>query len=122
MTYREFLNAVVAGNVSADVVDFANAELVKITTKNDNRKANAKAKTAEANAPIIADIQAILTDSPMTASQVAVAVGVSVQKASAILQNLAKNGDVSVVVVKANGKKVNGYKTITSDNEEGGDA
>ena len=106
MTRREMFEAIVNGNVTEEVVAMAQNELVKMDERNEKRK-NAPSKTAIANEPIKAQIVEILTHEPLTASEVANAVGISTQKASALLRQIE---GLSVTEVKVPKKgKVKGY-------------
>ena len=106
MTRREMFEAIVNGNVTEEVVAMAQSELVKMDERNEKRK-NSPSKTAIANEPIKAQIVEILTHEPLTASEVANAVGISTQKASALLRQIE---GLTVTEVKVKGKgKVKGY-------------
>lgn len=100
MTNREFYNAVVANEISEEVIAHAQNALVKLDERNAKR-ANTPSKTQIANEPIIKAIAEVLTNEPMLASEIANAVGISTPKASA----LAKKVDgVQVTDVKVKGK------------------
>ena len=87
MTNREFYNAVVANEISEEVIAHATNALAKLDERNAKR-ANTPSKTQIAN-------------EPMLASEIANAVGISTPKASA----LAKKVDgVQVTDVKVKGK------------------
>ena len=91
MTNREFLTAVSTNAVTEDVIAYAAAQLVKMDEANEKRK-NKPSKTAEANAPILESITGILTAEPQTATDIAGLVGISTQKASALLRQLVASG------------------------------
>ena len=100
MTNREFYNAVVANEISEEVIAHATNALAKLDERNAKR-ANTPSKTQIANEPIIKAISEVLTNEPMLASEIANAVGISTPKASA----LAKKVDgVQVTDVKVKGK------------------
>ena len=106
MTRREMFEAIVNGNVTEEVVAMAQNELVKMDERNEKRK-NSPSKTAIANEPIKAQIVEVLTHEPLTASDVANAIGISTQKASALLRQIE---GLTVTEVKVKGKgKVKGY-------------
>ena len=106
MTRREMFEAIVNGNVTDEVVAMAQNELVKMDERNARRK-NKPTKNALANEPIKAQILEVLTDTPMVASAVAEAVGITTQKASALLRQI---DGLTVTEVKVKGKgKVKGY-------------
>ena len=92
MTNREFLTAVsTLENVSAEIIEYATAALAKMDAANEARK-NKPSKTAIENAPILEAITGILTAEPAIASDIAAAVGISTQKASALLRQLVASG------------------------------
>ena len=92
MTNREFLTAIAnSENLSAELVEHATNEIAKMDAANEKRK-NKPSKTAEANAPILVSLTEVLTSDPQTASDLAVAVGISTQKASSLLRQLVTNG------------------------------
>lgn len=106
MTRREMFEAIVNGNVTEEVIAMAQNELVKMDERNAKRK-NTPSKTAIANEPIKAQIKSILTDEPHTASEIANTVGISTQKASALLRQI---DGLTVTEIKVKGKgKVKGY-------------
>ena len=105
MTKREFLNAVIALN-DAETTAFAVEEIAKMDKRNADRKAKPSKKSAE-NEPIKVQILEVLTDVPMVASEVAEKVGISTQKASALLRQI---DGLTVTEVKVKGRgKVKGY-------------
>ena len=100
MTKREFLNGVIAETQNADLASFAVAELEKLDARNAKRSEKPSKRSLE-NAPIIESIKSLLTSEPMLASEVASALEISTQKASALLRQIE---GVSVVDVKVKGK------------------
>lgn len=106
MTRREMFEAIVNGNITDEVVEMAQNEIVKMDERNAKRK-NTPSKTALANEPIKAQIVEVLTNEPQTASEIAEKVEISTQKASALLRQI---DGVTVTEVKVKGKgKVKGY-------------
>lgn len=106
MTRREFLEMVIEGKVTDEMKNFANSEITKMNDRNAKRKAS-PSKTAIANEPIKAEIVKGLTNEPKTASEIAKEVGISTQKASALLRQI---DGLTVTEVKIKGKgKVKGY-------------
>ena len=101
MTNREFLNAVSAcENCSEEVREYAKAAIAKMDATNEARK-NKPSKKATENAPIMEQIaNEILTSEAQTASAIAEAAGISVQKASALLRQLVADGKATVTEVK----------------------
>lgn len=106
MTKREFLNAVIEQVADAELKLYAEKELTKMDERNAKRS-HTPSKTAIANEPIKAQIKSILTDEPHTASEIANTVGISTQKASALLRQI---DGLNVTEIKVKGKgKVKGY-------------
>lgn len=101
MTNREFLTAVSAcENCSDEVREYAKAAIAKMDATNEARK-NKPSKKATENAPIMEQIvNEILTSEAQTASAIAEAAGISVQKASALLRQLVADGKATVTEVK----------------------
>ena len=101
MTKREFLTKVSAGEMNDEVMEFAVAEIAKMDAANDKRKEKTS-KKAEENQPLVDRIVAeILGDEPVTATDVAGILEVSVQKASmlcraAVAQGKAISQDVKI--------------------------
>lgn len=101
MTNREFFNAVKDNKVNNEVMEFASAALVKMDERLAKRNAK-PSKTAVANEPIKAEIVAFITkrNELCIAPAVAEALSISVQKASALLRQLAENGVLTREEVK----------------------
>lgn len=101
MTKREFLTKVSTGEMNDEVMEFAAAEIAKMDAANDKRKEKTS-KKAEENQPLVDRIVAeILGDEPVTATDVAGILEVSVQKASqlcraAVAQGKAISQDVKI--------------------------
>ena len=101
MTKREFLTKVSTGEMNDEVMEFAAAEIAKMDAANDKRKEKTS-KKAEENQPLVDRIvNEILGDEPVTATDVAGVLEVSVQKASmlcraAVAQGKASSQDVKI--------------------------
>ena len=101
MTNREFLNAIATNEAIDETLRTEAANrIAKLDATNEARK-NKPSKTAIENAPLLDKIVSeVLTTELMTAGQVAETMGVSTQKASALLRQLAATGKVEVEDVK----------------------
>ena len=101
MTKREFLIKVSAGEMNEELMEFATAEIGKLDAANEKRKEKVS-KKAEENQPLVERIVAeILSEEPVTATDVAGVLEVSVQKASmlcraAVAQGKAISQDVKI--------------------------
>ena len=101
MTNREFLTAIAnMENISEDLKNEAMARIEKMDATNEARK-NKPSKKAEENAPIMDQIfNEVLGTEAKTAATVAEAIGVSVQKANALLRAMVADGRADVTDVK----------------------
>lgn len=100
MTNREFYNAIITAAINDEVTEYAKAQIAKLDATNEKRR-NTPSKTQEANAPLRDQIVAtVLTGEAKTASDVATELGVSPQKASALLRALVAEGKANVQDVK----------------------
>ena len=96
MTNREFFTAVAAlENAPAELVEHAEAALVKMDETNAKRKEKAKesdasTKYAEENAELIANVLAFLGTETKVAADIAAAMGVSTQKINGVMKHLVK--------------------------------
>ena len=106
MTNREFYTAIVNGTITEDVIAHASDAIAKLDERNAKR-ASKPSKTALANEPIKVKILEVLTTEPKIASEVAELVGISTQKASALLRQI-EGLEVSEVKVPKKGK-MKGY-------------
>lgn len=102
MTYRDFLNAVINATVSDEVSDFAKAEIVKLDNRNAKRRDTLTPEQKE-NEAIKAKIVEVVNATAL-ASDVAKAVGISTNKASALLRQLVAEGKFTSGDVKIKGK------------------
>lgn len=114
MTTREFLNSIISTEaLSADVRDHAKDELAKLDARNAKRSSK-PSKTAIANEPIKVQIADYLADKGATTStEVGVAIGITTQKASALLVQMVKDGLATSEEVKIPKKgKVKAYRIV----------
>lgn len=100
MTNRESYEAVVNGTITPDVIEHFKAALAKMDAANEKRR-NTPSRKAVENAPLVEQIvNEILTNEPKTASDVAAELGVTPQKASALLRQVVAEGKATVTDVK----------------------
>lgn len=113
MTKREFLTQVIEGTVTEETVEFAKAEIAKLDAELAKAAEKRAAKKAE-NAPLMEALQAILTDEPMTAAQIAEAVeGINnASKATVIAKALVESGLATSTKIKVKGREVFGYAKV----------
>ena len=120
MTKREFFEAIVdAETLEVELRKFAAEELEKMDKALAKRKAKQSAK-ALANAPLIEQIKEnLLSDEPLLASVTGEYLGVSVQKASALLRQMVADGIADVRDVKVLGKGIQkGYTLAGSGGKD----
>ena len=91
MTNREFYTNIANGIITDAEKGFALAAIAKMDETNEKRK-NKPSKKAEENAPVIEALTNALTSDPQTAADLAVAVGISTQKASSLLRQIVASG------------------------------
>lgn len=104
MTRREMFEAIVAGNVTEEVVAKAVEEIEKMNARNAKR-ANTPSKKAIANEPIKANIAEFLAErEPTVASEIASGLELTVQKVSALCRQMVADGVLNVSEVKVKGK------------------
>lgn len=112
MTKREFMTAIVNGEMTDELKAFAAAEIEKMDAANEARKAKVSKKAAE-NAPLMDKIYNDILDEeePETATTVGEMLEVSTQKASALLRKMVEEGRAIKVDVKVPKKGIQkGYK------------
>ena len=100
MTNREFFTAIVNSDLNDEMKAFATEAIAKLDARNAKR-ANTLSKTQKDNLPLIEKISSLLTSEPKLASTLATEMGISTQKASALVK---KVEGVSVCDVKVKGK------------------
>ena len=109
MTKRELYNAILAGEITDEVLAGIQAELDKLDHTNEVRAAKAAEKRVEKEAekaPIREAVLAVITDEPKTASDLIAEAGVEIkpQAIPALLKGLVEAGTVAKVDVKVKGK------------------
>ena len=105
MTNREFMTTIsTMENIPEELQEYALAAIAKMDATNEARK-NKPSKTAVENAPLMDQIaNEILGTEAVTAGTVAETLGVSVQKASALLRALCADGRAVQAEAKIPGK------------------
>ena len=92
MTKRDFYTAISTGTMNDELMEFATAEIAKVDTANEKRKEKTT-KKAEENQPLVDRIaNEILGAEPMTATDVAAILELSVQKTSALCRAAVAQG------------------------------
>lgn len=118
MTNREFYTAIINNpNVEDAYKTFAQGEIDKLDARNDKRK-NTQTKAQKENEGIMTSILDHLVNGSAVASDIAKALGISTQKASALCKLLVDGGKVTVADIKVKNKgTVKQYTLVPSDTE-----
>ena len=119
MTQREFFNAVINAKINDEMSTFAKEAIKKLDKRNEKRSST-KSKTQIENEAIKAKILEVLSpDELKLALQVGIILGISTNKASALLRQLVEASLVTVQDVKIPKKgKVKGYAlAVKTDGE-----
>ena len=106
MTNREFFTAIVNSDLNDELKAFATEAIEKLDKRNAKRASKPSKKSLE-NEPIKAKILEVLTTEPKVASEIGELVGISTQKASALLRQI-EGLEVTEVKVPKRGK-MKGY-------------
>ena len=105
MTNRDFLNAVLSSNISEEYKAFAQSELDKMDARNAKRSST-QTQTQKDNEVLKEQILSILTNEGQLTTSIAVAVGKSTNKVSALCRQLVEEGKAKVEDVKVPKKGV----------------
>lgn len=108
MTNREFYTNVMNGTINEEVIAKATELIEKMDNANAARREKVS-KKAEANAPLVDQVVAMLGDEPLTATDIAAALEVSPQKASSLARTAVKEGRAVSQDVKGPKGKCKGY-------------
>lgn len=113
ITNREGFTAIVNGNITEAVKEWAQENLDKLDARNDKRK-NTMSKTQKENEGTKAEILKLLAEGAAVASEIGTALGISTQKASALCVRLEIEGKVEVKDIKVKNKgSVKQYSLVT---------
>ena len=97
------LEAVIAGTINEDVIETATHKLAQIDKENEARKNRVTEKKA-AHIELATKVGELFGEEPMTASDIAAAMGISVQKASSVARKAVELGLGAQVDIKVKGK------------------
>lgn len=115
ITMRQFLTAVVEGNITPAMQEKAKAEIAKLDATNAKRAEKAAEKAKE-NLPLKnAIFEFLVANGTKTTAEVAAGVGESTPKASAMLRQMVESGQLTVSDVSVKGKgKQKAYTAVVS--------
>lgn len=109
MTRKDFYNAVIEANINEDMNKFAEKELAKLAHEAEYRR-NTPTKKQRENEDIKAVILTHFTAGvALSGAEVAESVGITPQKANALLRQLVNEGKLSVEEIKNGKRLVNSY-------------
>ena len=108
MTNREFYQTVATGTINEEVISKANELIAKMDAQNAARREKVSKKALE-NAPLVAKVVEMLGTEPLTATDIAAALEVSPQKASALARIAVAQGAAASLDVKGPKGKCKGY-------------
>lgn len=118
MTNREGFTAIVNGNITEAVKEWAQENLDKLDARNDKRK-NTMSKTQKENEGTMTEILKLLADDAAVASEIGTILGISTQKASALCRLLVSEGKVEAKEIKVKNKgSVKQYSLVVSATPE----
>lgn len=109
MTKREFYVAIANGEMNDEVKATAAEYIAKMDEANEKRKSTLSKKQEE-NEAVKVEMLTHLDTEPKTATTIGELMGISTQKASALLRQLVNDGKATATEVKITGKgKQKGY-------------
>ena len=121
MTNREFLTNVANGTINDEIKAHAAEALIKLDEVNAKRKEKKNDKPSKAaveNAPLVDAAVEFLGTETKIAADIAVALGVSIPKANAVMKQALAEGKVTVEKIKVPKKgEVNGYTAVAVEAE-----
>lgn len=118
MTNREGYTAIINGNITEAVKEWAQENLDKLDARNDKRK-NTMSKTQKENEGTMTEILKLLTDGAAVASEIGTILGISTQKASALCRLLVSEGKIEAKEIKVKNKgSVKQYSLAVDEAEE----
>lgn len=108
MTKREFYEAIVNGTINEEIQAMAAESIEKMDAQNAARREKTSKKALE-NAPLVDQIVGMLGEEPITATDIAAALEVSPQKASALARIAVGDGRAISSDIKGPKGKCKGY-------------
>ena len=109
MTRKMFFEAVVEGQMTEEMKEFAAKELEKLVETSAKRAEKAAEKMAEYGPMVDRIVKEILGAEPMTSTQVGEILGITFQKAGVPLKMAVEQGLVKTVELREKGRTKKGY-------------
>lgn len=114
MTQREFLNAVINESQNVEIINFAENQLEKLDERNKKRSSSLNARQKENEVVKNSIVEYLEVNGQSVASDIAKALDISTQKASALCRQLVESGSAIVEDIKIPKKgKVKAYSLKT---------
>lgn len=117
MTRREFYEAIVNGTINEEVTAMSAELIEKMDAQNAARRDKVTAKKAE-NLELVDKVVEMLGSEPLTATDIAAALDVKVQKASALCRMAVNAGRATSTEVKGPKGKCKGYTVAQAKPKE----
>ena len=118
-TRREFLEAIVEQIEIQEIVDFAKVEIEKLDQRNAKRRSSKTAKQKENDAIKDQILEVLDQKEFLLSSDIALKLHLTSQKASALLQQLAKDEKIMANLFKVKGRGLlTGYKLLDSQDSQ----
>ena len=110
MTQREFFATIAKADVAQELKDYASAQIQALDNKNSARNVKARAKKADENKPLVAQIKTILADGQThTCSEISASTGANIPKVSSLINTYFKDTVVKETV-KVDKKRAVAYR------------
>ena len=120
MTQKEFYQAVVSSEVAQELKDYATKQIEALGKKNSARNAKVKEKRDAVNAPLLAQINALLADGKAhTCSEISAYTGANSPKIAALVKPFVDNGTIVKETVKNGKNRAVAYKNAEQAEEKG---
>ena len=117
ITAREALTAIINGNITAEVIAYAQGEIAKMDARNAKRK-TAEGTIKEENKPLADAILVALANGTMVSPDLATAIGATTQKTNGVAGEMVKLGMLTKSKVKVKGKGELTAYTLTAPTAE----
>lgn len=101
---EEMLNRIISGEINNSVIFWAEQELAKLKQSRERSKERAEKKKEQYNKEVLELVESLETDKDYTVSGVASTLGVSVQRASAMLNRAVEIKAMSTTATLVNGR------------------
>ena len=112
MTQRDFLTIIKSGTITDEIIKYATTELDRLDERDEKRE-NYRASSQKKNDEIKkAILDYFVRDTPMTGREVAEKVGISSQKANALLRQLVDDNRLAVALVVTGKRFINSYSLV----------